>query len=356
MKKTLTAIALMGVFAGAQAADVSFYGIIDYGMYMNHTDVKTAEKNVDYDTVELNSGINAGPLFGLVGEETLGNGYKISFKLENGFNADDGTLGDDNKLFNREAALTVSADWGSLAMGRMGGVGSSFGTYDLTFAIGDAFDGGDSAVFGMVTSYRRDNMVTYQTPKLAGIQATAQYSFKMDNTEDTREGHKDSDRYAGFALTGDFGKLKTVFSYDQDILADTAARDDAKIVSLGGNYDFELFTLYAMGQYFESANRFVPGNIEAAIGGDSTLIVNGEAYHIGAASVLPNGYLQGALYYMDAKLDDKTGDYEYMGATVRYTHNLSKRTSLYVGVGYAETDGKFEANESQAYFGMTHGF
>ena len=354
MKKSLTAIALMGVFAGANAADVTFYGIIDYGMYMNHTDVKTATKDVDYDTVELNSGINAGPLFGLVGEEDLGNGYKVSFKLENGFNADDGTL-NENRLFNREASLTVAADWGSLAFGRMGGVGSSYGTYDLTFAIGDSFDGGDSAIFGMVTSYRRDNMVTYQSPKVAGLQATAQYSFKMDNSEGGDEGHDNADRYAGFALTGDFGKLQTVFSYEQDMLATNTQRDDAKIVSLGGNYNFDLFTLYAMGQYFEGANRFVPGNIEKAIG-DYKLILNGEAYHLGAATVLPNGYLQGALYYMDAEIDQTNDDYEYMGATVRYTHNLSQRTSLYVGVGYAETDGKFEANESQAYFGMTHNF
>ena len=94
-------------------------------------------------------------------------------------------------------------------MGRMGGVGSSAGTYDLVLATADAFDGGDNNVFGFATSDRYDNMVTYQTPKFAGLQATVQYSFNEDSVKETaREGSSAVNRYSSAALTGDFGALR----------------------------------------------------------------------------------------------------------------------------------------------------
>ena len=99
-------------------------------------------------------------------------------------------------------------------MGRMGGVGSGAGTYDLVLATADAFDGGDNNVFGFATSDRYDNMVTYQTPKFAGLQATVQYSFNEDSTDKDREGSSAVNRYASAALTGNFGALNTVLAYE----------------------------------------------------------------------------------------------------------------------------------------------
>ena len=47
----------------------------------------------------MDSGVNAGNRFGLRGTEDLGDGYSVSFKLENGFASDTGVLGQDGQLF-----------------------------------------------------------------------------------------------------------------------------------------------------------------------------------------------------------------------------------------------------------------
>ncbi len=107
------------------------------------------------------------------------------------------------------------ADVNKFSMGRMGGVGSSAGSYDLVYAYGDAFDGGDNNSFGLAASSRYDNMVTYQTPDFAGVKATVQYSFNEDSVNDKdREGSSAVNRYASAALTGDFGALQTVLAYE----------------------------------------------------------------------------------------------------------------------------------------------
>ena len=118
MKKTLAALAVLGAFAGsAAAADVQLYGVVDEGLIYTNTKV-TDEKSVDQ--LQLKSGRNLGSRWGLKGSEDLGNGYKVGFKLESGFEADSGTL-QENRLFRREAGLTLYGPFGSLGLGRFGG-------------------------------------------------------------------------------------------------------------------------------------------------------------------------------------------------------------------------------------------
>lgn len=106
MKKTLAALAVLGAFAGsAMAADVTLYGALDTGFEYKHTK-STGEKAVD--KFDMQTGWDTGNRWGLKGSEDLGNGYKVSFKLESGFNGDDGTMGQSGRLFGREAGLTLS--------------------------------------------------------------------------------------------------------------------------------------------------------------------------------------------------------------------------------------------------------
>lgn len=168
--KSLLALATLGVFSGgAVAADVSLYGVLDQGFAYNKSSVTNGNDKTNTTSFEQMSGYNAPSRFGLVGSEDLGNGLKLGFKLENSFNGDDGTLGQGGRLFGRESSLTLSGNFDALSVGRMGGVASSAGTYDLVYALADAFDGGDNAVLGLTLSSRYDNMVTYQTPKLVAF-------------------------------------------------------------------------------------------------------------------------------------------------------------------------------------------
>lgn len=67
MKKTLAAVAVLGAFAGsAVAADVTLYGLVDYGVRYQNLDADTA--GVDKtNKVDMKSGANSGPRFGLKG-------------------------------------------------------------------------------------------------------------------------------------------------------------------------------------------------------------------------------------------------------------------------------------------------
>ena len=134
MKKSLIALAVLGAAASAQAADISLYGVVDTGLAYTYQDNwGIADNTVAHTTdgessLEMASGINASSRFGIVGSEDLGNGMKVSFKLESGINSDDGALNQGGRLFGREASLTLSGDFGKISAGRMGGVGSSAGT------------------------------------------------------------------------------------------------------------------------------------------------------------------------------------------------------------------------------------
>lgn len=261
MKKTLAALAVLGAFAGsAAAADVQLYGVVDEGFIYTNTKVTDEKSDNQF---QLGSGLNLGSRWGLKGTEDLGNGYKVGFKLESGFNADTGTL-QENRLFRREAGLTLYGPFGSLGFGRFGGIASAAGTYDLIGYV-DSFDGGDNNVWGFAASSRYDNVVAYQTPRFAGLQLTAQYSFKTDSTakNDTPtgfsgdEGTSAAKRYASIGVSGDYGAAQFAAGYELTKYGANAsgvrevADKDGSLVFVGGNYNFEVVRVYAEAQYFE---------------------------------------------------------------------------------------------------------
>ena len=66
------------------------------GLKYTHND--TDEQGADAtDSLEMKSGSQSGSRFGLKGSEDLGNGLKVGFVLENGFDADTGSLGNDGR-------------------------------------------------------------------------------------------------------------------------------------------------------------------------------------------------------------------------------------------------------------------
>lgn len=374
-KKSLAAIAVLGTAAGfACAADVTLYGIVDQGLIFNKTKVENAAgETTKTNNFGLESGVSSASRFGLKGTEDLGNGLKVGFKLENGFNADDGSFGDDKgRLFNREASLTLSGDFGALSFGRMGGVGSSAGV-DSVYATADAFDGGDNDVLGLAKSSRYDNMVQYQTPVFSGVQGTFQYSFKNDSTVTGREGSAAADRYMGAAVNGTFGPVQAVLGYEFFNYASNDGTkqndvEDGQIVYLGGNYDCGFAKTFVMAQYFKDLNK----KQLAALDFDTFKSFNdtfeGYGLHLGTQFAALGGDFTFGGYYVDANTVEEDASFErdvaYYGFGAKYEYALSKRTSLYTGAGYGKT--KFDAEKNakhdtvnevtQAYVGLTHRF
>ena len=374
MKKTLAALAVLGAFAGsAMAADVTLYGALDTGFEYKHTK-STGEKAVD--KFDMQTGWDTGNRWGLKGSEDLGNGYKVGFKLESGFNGDDGTMGQGSRLFGREAGLTLSGPFGSVAFGRFGGISSSCGTYDMLGYV-ESFDGGDGDVWGFAASDRYDNMVVYQTPRFAGLQLTAQYSFKTDSKDDASfkdgaqhysgdEGTSHAQRYASIGLSGEYGPASFAVGYELTKYgvneATTADGNDGygrqmdkdgQLVFLGGSYDFEVVQVFAEAQYFKHQTaaggyelgstdfgpvRVDPTDPSNSIGG--SLGLKGYGLHLGAAAPLGAGTLTAGLYYVDFSeefTEEPDADAKYYGVSARYNYPLSERTSLYAGAGYGQT-------------------
>ena len=378
-KKSLTALAVLSTMTGyAVAGQVTLYGVVDEGLNYTKEDVKVnGVRHVDEHTFGLDSGLNAASRIGLTGQEALGNGMTVGFKLENGFKADTGALGDKNRLFDREASLSVMTPLGRLSAGRMGGVASAAGSYDIVYAIGDAFDGGDNKIFGLAKSARYDNMLTYQTPVMGGLQATVQYSFKMNSTDpnrlDAREGSKNANRYTSAALTGSYGPFNAVLAYElQDYGSNYSASKmpskDGQAIYLGGNYDFGVAKAFAMAQYFKGQEAIdAMTAIDAAKPINPTAGFKGYGLHLGTIVPVCAGHLTIGGYYVDGQAEfEKTADRDndYVGIATKYVYPLSRRTSLYAGAGYAHAklDGDAtdkadtKANVTQAYMGVTHKF
>ena len=381
-KKSLAALAVLGAAAGyASAADVTLFGVVDTGLIYTHQTFADDSK-ADVNNFAMDSGVSSASRFGLKGTEELGNGLMVGFKLENGFQSDSGALKSEKRIFDREASVSLYSDFGTLSMGRMGGVGSGAGTYDLVLATADAFDGGDNNVFGFATSDRYDNMVTYQTPKFAGLQATVQYSFNEDSVEETaREGSSAVNRYSSAALTGDFGALQTVLAYEfQNYKSFGAAgeHDDGQIVYLGGNYDCGFAKTFVMGQYFKGIQGSGANALASMVKGAGAELtsfdtdfdkgVKGFGAHLGTIVPISNGDLTVGAYYVDGTAEtSKTGveerDFDYMGLATKYEYRLSKRTSVYLAAGYYKATldattkaGEVEEKVGEVFTGLTHAF
>ena len=386
MKKQMIALAVAGAFAGsAFAANIDMYGVVDTGLVYTQTEVGgvLSADTADSHKFSMDSGVNAGNRFGLRGTEDLGDGYSVSFRLENGFNSDTGVLGQDGQLFGREARLSMNTPYGTVSFGRMGALTSGAGTYDVFMATGDALDGGNANYIG--TGYwfsrgRCDNMITLVTPEANGFTGYAQYSFQTSGTENASV--RKNDRYMALGLTYSAGSLNVAVIADMvEYSNDTVAKlnyvnktyaafsekkyDDAKAISFGVNYDFGITQAFFGAQYGKNEKLDVSAfNVESAVPDEDSgekfkigsLVVDGYNLHIGAATPLPCGTLTVSAYYGDYEMSgnsDVTATKYGFGAM--HTYPISKRTTFYTGAGYGQMDVKYDG-ESVEKAGRIKGF
>jgi predicted porin len=177
--KKLACVALAGCasFAAHGQNSVVLYGLIDAGLaYTNN-----AEKGASHGSLlQATSGQINGSRWGLRGSEDLGSGLHAVFLLENGFNVQNGRLGQDNRLFGRQAFVGLNADrYGTVTLGRqydfltdfvepLTGVAGTFG--DASFA--HPFDNDN-----LDHSVRLNNGLKYTSDEYYGVRLGALYAF-----------------------------------------------------------------------------------------------------------------------------------------------------------------------------------
>lgn len=386
MKKTLAAVAVLGAFAGsAVAADVTLYGLVDYGVRYQNLDADTA--GVDkINKVDMKSGANSGPRFGLKGTEDLGNGVKVGFVLENGFAADTGALGNSKRLFDREAQLFVDGSFGRVSFGRVGQLASANGSYGLLGVTGPFSTGYGDATSGLkfvgANGFTRfDNTITYMTPSFAGLTVYAQYSMDTDGADEVGvENESSSDRYYGIGakfVAGGLTLVGVVDSINYATVGENAVvpdMDDALTVTIGGNYDFQVAKVYFGGQYFDNAKAVASNNVTFDEKTKKVVIDKGyklgtlgaEGWGLGLGVGVPvmGGTASAYAGYLDAdSVDDSDASLKRFTGAVGYSYTFSKRTSMYSTLSYTKDEYKKAANADkvkptsvEAIVGLIHKF
>ena len=401
MKKTLAAVAVLGAFAGtALAADVTLYGKIDGGLNYTHQKV---DGSTGTDSFEARSGQNSGSRFGLKGTEQISEDLTVGFQLENGFSVDDGKLGQGSRIFGREARVYAKTQFGEVAFGRMGGIDSGLGSYDLiagssVFGTGWGDYTGTMDLFFKGVSDRYDNMITYKSPEFAGLTLVAQASLKRDTSADGDEGTHLADRYYAVGLGANYGALKGALTFSmQDYSGMTESRlmgtgqtigdldwndKDGYAVTAFGAYDFGVTKVSLGAQYFDNVAQS-RGSTTAAFSvdknhnvvakyGETSVGLTGYGVILGAITPLAGGNLYTSVGYADyeqAKLDtDKVGaekaDATAYGIAVGYQYPLSKRTYVYTAASWnrlTENEGYVDSKDvdtdtTEVMAGIVHNF
>ena len=358
---SLTA-ALLLAMGTAQAATVEIYGTVDTGLLYTHesVDVKNSVEGSTHEndsSFGVASGTNTSSVIGIRGTEKISDELSVGFVLEHSFNSDDGSFGEDGKMFDKESQLYLNSSFGTVSLGRMGALTAGEGTYDIFMLNGDAMDGGYADYIG--AGYWMDrgiynNMVTLQSPEFAGFTAFAQYSF---GTDDDAPASRDKERYAALGATftsGNFSAVAvvdTVLKNQQTVIGSDRKIDDALAFSIGANYDMGFMKPFIGFQYgkHEQSIGGVPGfeteDTQTYIGD-----LDGFAVAMGSAFPVWGGELQVSVYYADGdgnaywyesgpaegatSYDAYKMDVKRYGVALFHNYELSKRTSLYAGIGY----------------------
>jgi Outer membrane protein (porin) len=156
--------------AGAQSS-VTLYGIVDSGVtYTNNQQGHSAW--------QATAGNESGPRWGMLGTEDLGGGLKANFRLENGFNLENGAAGQGGRMFGRQAWVGMSGDkLGALTLGRQyNTVQDILGSIQISNTLVQysthPFDNDD-----INNTFRTNNAVKYVSPTIAGLQTNLMYGF-----------------------------------------------------------------------------------------------------------------------------------------------------------------------------------
>ncbi len=335
MKKTLAAVAVLGAFAASASADVTVYGKVDAGFAVVNSG--------DTTTVKMATGQSSGNRYGLKGSEKIAEGLTVGFQLEAGFAVDTGKNAG-TATFHRESRVYVATDYGTLHFGRMGTLDSGTGSVNLGGGMSAFGTGwGDADVIGKanfvtVLDTRRDNVVTYQSPKMAGLTVYAQVASGEADANGGEYSH-DTDRYwavAGKYQAGAFDAALTASLLDG---SNAVEGDDRYNYNLGLGYDFGVAKAMLQVNYMEQGdaeNKAVVLSATAPVAGGKLLAMAGYGVATDADGV----------------------DTDKMNFAVGYQYTLSKQTYLYAGLGYneSEVDGGAKTDATIGQFGICHSF
>lgn len=357
-KTTLLAMAVSAAAFSVQAAQVSLYGSVSTGvLYQNQASLSGGEKPQESkDSFTMESGFWGDSIWGITGEEDLGNGWTVGFTLENEFGSDTGEMAgaEDSVLFDSQAYLRIGNDKVNFAFGNIGGLASAGGDFDLIcgFDPMEAFVG----VAGLGAFASKD----FASGNMAVVEVTPMEGFKvslMGNTGDDDSNAKWSDRdhYYGLGVSYENGPLALAAIAEMRKYDKIAERnnlsdnDDSWTFTVAAAYDFEVIRPSFVYQHASKTREFAASEVSS--GG----AYNFDSFMLGATAPLGQGTLRASVQYVKGENDavsDEEGSATILG--LAYTYDMSKRTTLYgaafYSVGGDGLDKDLGANEKE--FGL----
>lgn len=401
MKKTLIALGVLAALPSlAMSAEVSIYGKVDVGL--SFINVDPGIDGVDSkSTFGMMSGQTAGSRVGMTGFEELGNGTKVGFILETGFDVDSGKLGQGERIFGRQALLYLDGSYGNIKFGKMGALTSGFPSTGLfggnmsPFAVGLGEVPGHRYLYSTEDAWPMDNTITYASPSWAGWQVMLQYSMGTSTKDypDGIENESSMDRYMAVGVHFDNKQTEFNFvidstnfaSYGKDLKYKDGEPDDGLRFTVGVRHDLGFMKLYAGGQYFQDSRNFVqePGQFYQGIGRhgnpygvkdptgkevepflSKNNAKDGFGLNLGIDYPALGGTWKAQVGYMNAEFsEDSSKEMTRWFVSAGYWYDFSKRTTLYSGIGFmqdklegGEYDQFDDANVITASLGLVHNF
>lgn len=165
-------IASLAATSALAQSNVTVYGLFDTAI--RYTTNEVGANGTVGNQFAMVEGAFQGPRIGFKGEEDLGGGMSAVFKLENGFQSNNGAFDQQGQIFGRQAYVGLKdKSWGEIDAGRQYGAAFDMvGNYD-TIGIGNFLENSwEDYLFGL----RFDNTLKY-TNTWGPISAQAQYSI-----------------------------------------------------------------------------------------------------------------------------------------------------------------------------------
>jgi predicted porin len=339
MKKSLLALAVLGVFAGAASAQstVTLYGLID----------ENAGKDIGSNNKRISQG--ASSRLGFRGVEDLGGGLAAFFQLEHRFRPWNGTINGGNGVngspvtfWQARSYVGLRGNFGEVRVGR---------EYDAAFFHSELiFDpwGWDTVVSSLTVpanagsgsaNFNVNSSITYNSPNISGFTFSGQVAESNGNCG--ASGLNSTAITGGIVGTPVFGTcLKRPYSFGADYAGgpfrvgfgyNNPGNTTDKYTSFGGTWDFGVVKLWGQGGTgTTAANTKIKG------------------YQLSITAPLGQGEARGAVISQTV-----AGVKTITGVGLGYHYALSKRTTLYTDFA---RNSKVITEKTAYDFGIKHAF
>lgn len=340
-KTTLLAMAVSAAAFSVQAAQVSLYGSVSTGvLYQNQASLsggQGATNQESKDSFTMESGFWGDSIWGITGEEDLGNGWTVGFTLENEFGSDTGEMASDGTIFDSQAYLRIGNDKVNFAFGNIGGLSSAGGDFDLIcgFDPMEAYVG--VAGLGAFASkdYASGNMAVVEVTPMEGLKVSLMGNTGDDDSSEAK--WSDRDHYYGLGVSYESGPLALAAiaemrKYDKKAERNNLSdNDNSWTFTVAAAYDFEVIRPSFVYQHASKTREF-----GASDPSESSGAYNFDSFMLGATAPLGQGTLRASVQYVKGENDavsDEEGSATILG--LAYTYDMSKRTTLYGAAFYS---------------------